>query len=240
MKNIHTLPTDKPSRLYNCFSNLEIGEFVSTRDGLLVTNQNIYITSDEEIKEGDWVIQVNFEKTNTQIIHCITEFQAKIANDKNGSFTKSKIILTTDPELIKDGVQTIDDEFLEWFVKNPSCEMVEVEKENYKEDEWVDDDFGGEIYVFEYERYKIIIQKEEHKQETLEEVAKKQWGNVHRTGVLGFIEGAKWQQEQDKNKYSEEDMKKCWDACLDFNKPAGFDNGIPFNEFLNNLKRNKL
>jgi len=47
---------------------------------------------------------------------------------------------------------------------------------------------------------------EKPKQETLEEAAKKQWGNVHRAGVLGFIEGAKWQQEQDKNKFSEEDM----------------------------------
>ena len=41
--------------------------------------------------------------------------------------------------------------------------------------------------------------------ETLEEAAEKQWGNVHRTGVLGFIDGAKWQQ---KNSYSEEDMRQ--------------------------------
>jgi len=41
--------------------------------------------------------------------------------------------------------------------------------------------------------------------ETLEEAAKKQWGNVHRTGVLGFIEGAKWQAER---MYSEEDIDK--------------------------------
>jgi hypothetical protein len=39
--------------------------------------------------------------------------------------------------------------------------------------------------------------------ETLEEAAKKQWGNVHRTGVLGFIEGAKWQAER---MYSEEEV----------------------------------
>jgi hypothetical protein len=44
--------------------------------------------------------------------------------------TDKKIILTTDPDLIKDGVQAIDDEFLEWFVKNNSCEGVEV-KRNY-------------------------------------------------------------------------------------------------------------
>ena len=54
---------------------------------------------------------------------------------------------------------------------------------------------------------------------------------------LAFINGAKWQAER---MYSEEDMKKCWDACLDFNKPAGFDNGISFNEFLKDLKRNKI
>jgi hypothetical protein len=34
------------------------------------------------------------------------------------------------------------------------------------------------------------------KQETIEEAAEKQWGNIHRTGMLAFIDGAKWQQEQ--------------------------------------------
>jgi hypothetical protein len=37
-----------------------------------------------------------------------------------------KIILTTDQDLIANGVQSIDDEFLEWFVNNPNCEWVEV------------------------------------------------------------------------------------------------------------------
>jgi hypothetical protein len=90
------------------------------------------------------------------------------------------------------------------------------------------------------------MQDKINKQETLEEAARE----YYKRGQLGFekvadtemafLRGGLWQQEQDKNKYSEEDMKKCWDACLDFNKPAGFDNGIPFNEFLNNLKRNKI
>jgi hypothetical protein len=39
--------------------------------------------------------------------------------------------------------------------------------------------------------------------ETLEEAAKKQWGNVHRVGVLAFQEGAKWQAER---MYSEEEV----------------------------------
>ena len=36
-----------------------------------------------------------------------------------------EILLSTDDSLIKDGVKAIDDEFLEWFVKNPSCEKVD-------------------------------------------------------------------------------------------------------------------
>jgi hypothetical protein len=132
MKNIYILPTDKPSRLHlwtdEKGTRLELCELVYSHTR---NTQHLYITSDEEIKRGDWVIQSNFEKTNTQLIQCINEFQVKLANDKDGSFTKKKIILTTDGDLIKDGVQKIDDEFIEWFVNNPRCEWVEVKKEMY-------------------------------------------------------------------------------------------------------------
>lgn len=130
MKNIHVLPTDQPSRLW--VNNLLQGKLELSEETLIgsLRNRYIYITSDEEIKKGDWVIQVNFEKTNIQLTQCITEFQTKIANDKDGSFTKNKIILTTDPTLIADGVQSIDEEFLEWFVKNPSCEFIDVFKDD--------------------------------------------------------------------------------------------------------------
>jgi len=50
---------------------------------------------------------------------------------QGGCSTKvGTIILTTNKLLIKDGVQAIDDEFLEWFVKNPSCEEVEITRPN--------------------------------------------------------------------------------------------------------------
>ena len=116
MKNLHVLPTDCPSRLrYNIKTRIwELNEFHKYHTDIKSTH-NIYITSDEEIKEGDYVVQINFEKTNTQVIKCETEFQTKIANSKDGSFSKNKIILTTDPDLIKNGVQAIDAEFLEWF-----------------------------------------------------------------------------------------------------------------------------
>jgi hypothetical protein len=75
-------------------------------------NENIYITSDEKPKSGDWSLYAG-----CKLHKCIED----IIGDEF-----KKIILTTDQDLIKDGVQVIDDEFLEWFVKNPSCEEVEV------------------------------------------------------------------------------------------------------------------
>ena len=38
-------------------------------------------------------------------------------------------------------------------------------------------------------------------------------------------------------KFTEEDMKKCWNACLDFNKPAGLDSGINYQDFINSLNK---
>ena len=123
MKNIHVLPTDKPSSGYvlgKCIkelSDVKIGEFTRTYN-LMFSNeyfqaQNIYITSDEEIKERDWCINAN-----NRIVRAL--------NDERDFNPLLKIILTTDDDLIKDGVQAIDDEFLKWFVENPSCEEVEV------------------------------------------------------------------------------------------------------------------
>jgi hypothetical protein len=153
MKNIFVLPTDRPSRLwlYKNFDNLLTGLTVEKSKD--IHPQHIYVTSDEEIKEGDWsydsrgFVEKVDESYDLEVINALGK----------------KIILTTDPQLIADGVQAIDDEFLEWFVKNPDCESIGFVVENYKEDEWVDDDFGGEIYTFEYERYKIIIPQEEPK-----------------------------------------------------------------------------
>ena len=52
MKNIHVIPTDKPSRLWinNLRRRLELDEFPSQHPTNIA--KHIYITSDEEIKEG--------------------------------------------------------------------------------------------------------------------------------------------------------------------------------------------
>jgi hypothetical protein len=50
-KNLWLLPTDKPSRLY-LDANQELQTRIATIANRNVTNQNIYITDDSEIKEG--------------------------------------------------------------------------------------------------------------------------------------------------------------------------------------------
>ena len=218
MKNIHILPTDKSSRLhFDCKLFLSTNPQISREINSIVEGRNIYITSDEEIKEGDWCLDL---MNNT--IYVATK--VVVHNLKSLEYEQylKKIILTTDQDLIKDDVQAIDDEFLEWFVNNPSFEEVEVvsERRNFKEINYIT-------------IYKIIIPKEElstklhkgeivdesypkeFKQETLEEVAEI-WVNNRFTKQIkdediyasksSIIEShilfAKWQQERS---YSEEE-----------------------------------
>jgi hypothetical protein len=140
-------------------------------------NNNIYITSDEEIKDG-WSYDRMMRTVNLY----------KIDN-----VYSSKIILTTDQYLIKDGVQAIDTEFLEWFVKNPSCEEVKVVKDGLKvkeggiqelmEDEYYQkfpEELPNCVFI---DKYEIIIPQEEPKQETLEEAEK----NIGREEWINFF-----------------------------------------------------
>ena len=118
MKNIHILPTDKPSRLFITDGKLFNYHKPQQGDGVKIINVNIYITNSEEIKDGDYGLVVNEILSYNKMIELW------------GLTQGWKIILTTDQDLIKDGVQLIDDNFLEWFVKNPSCAVVEVKKES--------------------------------------------------------------------------------------------------------------
>jgi len=135
MKNIHILPTYKPSRLHSWGGVLKI---VNSNLDLRLLYRNIYITSGEDIKIGDWMI------------HTVTlNIYQHYSSESNLRQELKKIILTTDQDLINNGVQAINDGFLEWFIENPSCEEVEVDlfpKNSNK-------------------LYEIIIPKEEPKQE---------------------------------------------------------------------------
>ena len=140
MKNIFLIPTDKPSRLW---TNTIAGKLVLDKEPNELHSQHIYITSDEEIKVGEYVFG-GLNGTD------VKKYGKYFAEDWE------KIIMTTDPTLIADGVQAIDDEFLEWFVENPGCEYAEVKK-------GFEDDTN---YGFNFIDYKITIPQEEPKQET--------------------------------------------------------------------------
>jgi hypothetical protein len=132
MKNIHVLPTDLPSRLY-LHSNNELQlrtNIIRTSEDYLGINQHIYITNSEKPKARDWVLGDFPDNSIGKVISKYgQEFTAQSLNgDKYGlaEYDSNKIILTTDPDLIKEGIQSIDDEFLKWFIQNPNCERVEV------------------------------------------------------------------------------------------------------------------
>jgi hypothetical protein len=148
MKNIHILPTEKPSRLIGSRVNLSLKEIPILGFDAFKT-QHIYITNDEEIKEGEYCIT----KTNEVI---------KFKKSYTQGFLYKKIILTTDQDLIKDGVQAIDDKFLEWFVKNPNCENVKVESFCKHGDNCPSKGAYDKQYLCDV-GYKIIIPKEEPK-----------------------------------------------------------------------------
>jgi hypothetical protein len=139
----------------------------------------VYITSNEEPKEGDSYIIKGFKS----VYKITSTMEILVVKD-----VAKKIILTTDQDLIADGVQAIDDKFLEWFVKNPSCEEVKTIKVPYFDEsgyshlliipkgepkisikkEYVDDQ---DAYGYD------VIVKEEPKQETWEE---RKWLEIFR------------------------------------------------------------
>jgi hypothetical protein len=144
-KNIYIIPTKKPSRLKQEFYSM--ASYSLSRLPLTWRfAQHIYITSNDTPKEDDWCLD---EKGN--IIKADKDFIFNCSHEFDEYWRK--IILTTDADLIAGGVEAIDDDFLEWFVNNPSCEEVEVE--------------SGLFFYAEREdrRYKIIIPQEEPKQE---------------------------------------------------------------------------
>jgi hypothetical protein len=164
MKNIFFLPTDQPSSLGYHFDkvsslnsvdyapNFGFDEF-NTKNNYQHRPYHLYITSDEEINKDSWVIKDN------KLMYLVF-LKVNSSQSRKGAL---KIILTTDATLIADGIQAIDDEFLEWFVKNPSCEFVKTELLDVSEVLWEEYFKKHGVYP-KYPWYeKIIIPQEEPK-----------------------------------------------------------------------------
>ena len=139
MKNIYILPTDKPSRLIQA-ENDELMLLNELYENTHNINKHIYITSDKKIKNRDWYIADN------KVYRASVDHMPELY-----TYSCKKIILTTDQALIKDGVQAVDDEFLKWVVKNPSCDFIRTLKVPYFDES--------------SHSYLLDIPKEESKQE---------------------------------------------------------------------------
>ena len=227
MKNIHVLPTPKPSKiLKDDFGKLIFSINIDQEQNHFFPH-NIYITSEvEDINELDYAITKDGKLVEVSYLLSLDLEQA------------SKVVLTTDKELIDDGVQEIDDEFLKWFVTNTSCKKVEVNK--------IYNDYG-ETDIFDLVctphsfKYKITIPKEEPKQETLEEAAERLYAIILDDDGLDrnkwdravWLKGAKWQMERS---YSEEEVKNLTELFLPyyFKSDKGFDDA--FNEWFKQFK----
>jgi hypothetical protein len=152
MKNIHLIPTDNYSQLVNStskYGGLFLSKYYSPMKDMGDSYQNIYITNSEEIKEG--VDQWYLDKVLNEPYN---------SGGAQYSSNQDVIILTTDQDL--DGVQAIDDEFLEWFVRNPSCESVEVIKDLFQVNQNNPVLKGSTTLV---KQHRIIIPQEEPKQD---------------------------------------------------------------------------
>ncbi len=149
--------------------------------------KELFITSNEEIKPNVYAL-INKVLCKTELLEGKI-VSRQLVGGATMDICKSEyleIILTTDDQLIKDGVQAIDEEFLKWVVKNPSCDFIRTLKVPYFDES--------------SHSYLLDIPKEESKQETLEEVAEKyanKKGDIPTTKLedaifkQGFIDGAK-------------------------------------------------
>jgi hypothetical protein len=152
MKNIFLIPTENSSRL-------------SIKDGILILHrqqwrkgtQNLHITSDSKFVRDEYITDgIEVMKATPKLV------------DAQGLVDRrdwKKILMTTDPELIKDGVYPIGEEFLKWFVENSTCFKVEVVYGLFNPmGRQVDPNDLGQNHSKCVWKYKIITTKEEQKQ----------------------------------------------------------------------------
>ena len=238
MKNIYLIPTDKPSRLFlNKVNNklLLDGDTYSNLEKILPSSnyQHLYITGEEEIKEGDWVIFDELE-----IVKCTYSkngeflFSKPLISSSNHHFSYfKKIILTTDQSL--EGLQSIDDEFLERFVKNPTCDYVETKLVEFEVDLGL-----GDSCIERGSYYKINTPKEEPKI-NIEEMSKEEWDEARNSAYKHFDIDAEYPELDGTNELCND---KIWDDIYhDYTAEQYPAFGGPFTDsisFIDWLKQN--
>jgi hypothetical protein len=156
MKNIFLIPTENSSRL-----SIKDGVLILHRQQWRKGTQNIHITSDSKFVRDEYITDgIEVIKATPKLV------------DAQGLVDRrdwKKILMTTDPDLIKDGVHPIGEEFLQWFVENPTCIKVEVVYGLFNPmGRQVDPNDLGQNHSKCVWKYKIITTKEEQKQHLID------------------------------------------------------------------------
>ena len=89
------------------------------RCNIIKIGEFVYVTSSDEIKEGDWCLQtnypINFTKPIKALFHILENLKGNFIEGIHISCYK-KIIASNDPELHKDGVVKIGLPFIEKYI----------------------------------------------------------------------------------------------------------------------------
>lgn len=109
------LPTENRSRLHH-YINDHYG--LTDFDLPWKDARDLHIINKEEILTGDHV----YDSFNNIVFKAI-QHHKDILNTREEIY---KVCLTTSNQLHDEGIQSIEDKFLNWFINNPSCVEVEV------------------------------------------------------------------------------------------------------------------
>ena len=187
-------------------------------------NGKIYITNNQELRHGFDQCYLNKEQ-NRPIISQRPQYV----------YDECLIVLTDDEYLINDGIQSIDGKSLEWLVENKRCEYVNIEHT------FISREFDKPAVIF----HKIILPKGEPKQDCCTPIGQikryKDCIGCDRKPRQETLEeavkvGAKWQQQQNKKLYSEEEVLSILDIMLteyrdSLNNKTDFYPALRFEQF---------
>jgi len=119
MRNLFVIPTMGMSTLYkrNDLGTYHIGPFDFCKPGDdLRTNQYVYVTNNEDINENDYIITKDGRLV--QVSYLLSE-------DLIGG---TKVVMTNDPDLIREDIEPIPEKFFDWFIENSDCDTVNVKR----------------------------------------------------------------------------------------------------------------
>lgn len=112
------LPTNEKATIIGKYKDIDELVFNTPRDIPRGEQQHLYITSDDEIKEGDW----GYDQVHQYIV--------RISKELLGNYLYKKIIATTDSSLIR-VVESFKGEVIEERLPQPSQAFIEKYIEEY-------------------------------------------------------------------------------------------------------------